>query len=310
MASTTDCAAAFSAALLELARTDERICIVNNDSAETHAALDLQSELSDRFVDVGIAEQNLVGVAIGLANAGLRPFVYSASCFLTARALEQIKNAAYTNAGVVFCGFVSGLAYGALGGTHHAVEDLAWMRAIPRMTVLAPATPVDTVAALREAMTHDGPVYIRIVSKLDTPELFPDDHSFAYGGSARLRDGEDVTLIGTGLLTTRLMEAADLLAADGIRAGVLHLGSVQPIDAEAIRRAAVHSGRLVVAEDHVLNGGLGGAVAETVVRTHPVPVLQIGVPNEYAPIGPAEFLYEHFGLTARGVANRVREWVA
>lgn len=133
----TDCAAAFSAALLELARADERICIVNNDSAETHSALGFQAELPDRFVDVGIAEQNLVGVSIGLANAGLRPFVYSASCFLTARALEQIKNAAYTNADVVFCGFVSGLAYGALGGTHHAVEDLAWMRAIPRMTVLA-----------------------------------------------------------------------------------------------------------------------------------------------------------------------------
>ncbi|MFD5467860.1 transketolase family protein [Kitasatospora sp. NPDC127059] len=305
-----DCATAFSAALLELARTDERICIVNNDSAETHSALGFQAEFPDRFVDVGIAEQNLVGVSIGLANSGLRPFVYSASCFMASRALEQIKNAAYTGSNVVFCGFVSGLAYGALGGTHHAVEDLAWMRAIPRLKVLAPATPRDTVAALHEALAHDGPVYLRIVSKLDTPELFPADHVFGRSGSAQLRDGADVTLIGTGLLTTRLAEAARLLAEDGVDARVLHLGSVEPIDAEAVARAARETGRLVVAEDHVVNGGLGGAVAEVVVRTTPVPVLQIGVPQVFAPIGPAEFLYERFGLTAPQLARRVREWLA
>jgi transketolase len=304
----SDCATAFSAALLEAARADERICVVNNDSAETHAALGFQSEFGERFIDVGIAEQNLVGVSIGLANGGLRPFVYSASCFLTSRALEQVKNAAYTNASVVFCGFVSGLAYGALGGTHHAVEDIAWMRAIPRMTVLAPATPIDTVAALHEALRHDGPVYIRIVSKLGTPELFGPDHEFRYGGSAQLRDGGDLTLIGTGLLTGRLLAAAELLSHDGIEARVLHLGSIAPIDAEAIERAARHTGRLVVAEDHVLNGGLGGAVAEVVVRTHPVPVLQIGVPNVFAPIGPANYLYEHFGLTADAIAQRIKEW--
>ncbi|MET7988172.1 transketolase C-terminal domain-containing protein [Streptomyces sp. NPDC005281] len=305
----TDCATAFSAALLELAHKDERICIVNNDSAETHSALGFQAEFPNRFVDVGIAEQNLVGVSIGLANSGLRPFVYSASCFMASRALEQIKNAAYTNSNVIFCGFVSGLAYGALGGTHHAVEDLAWMRAIPRMKVLAPATPRDTVAALHEALTHDGPVYIRIVSKLHTPELFPADHTFSYGGSAQLRDGTDVTLIGSGLLTTRLVEAAHLLSEDGVDARVLHLGSIEPIDAEAIATAARETGRLVVAEDHVVNGGLGGAVAEVVVRTTPVPVLQIGIPQVFAPIGPAEFLYEHFGLTAQALAQRVRQWL-
>ncbi|KUJ68997.1 hypothetical protein ACZ90_14165 [Streptomyces albus subsp. albus] len=304
-----DCATAFSAELLDLARKDERICIVNNDSAETHSALDFQAELPDRFVDVGIAEQNLVGVSIGLANSGLRPFVYSASCFMASRALEQIKNAAYTNADVVFCGFVSGLAYGALGGTHHAVEDLAWMRAIPRMKVLAPATPRDTIAALHEALAHDGPVYIRIVSKLDTPELFPADHTFAYGGSVQLRDGGDVTLIGSGLLTTRLVAAARLLAEDGVDARVLHLGSIEPIDAEAIARAARETGRLVVAEDHVVNGGLGGAVAEVVVRTTPVPVLQIGIPQVFAPIGPADHLYDHFGLTGPKLAQRVAEWL-
>ncbi|MFH8787009.1 transketolase family protein [Streptomyces roseoverticillatus] len=305
----TDCATAFSAELLRLARNDERICIVNNDSAETHSALGFQSEFPERFVDVGIAEQNLVGVSIGLANSGLRPLVYSASCFMASRALEQIKNAAYTDADVIFCGFVSGLAYGALGGTHHAVEDLAWMRAIPRMKVLSPATPRDTVAALHEALAHDGPVYIRIVSKLDTPELFPAGHTFSYGGSAQLRYGGDVTLIGSGLLTSRLVEAARLLAENGVDARVLHLGSIEPIDADAIARAARETGRLVVAEDHVVNGGLGGAVAEVVVRTNPVPVLQIGIPQVFAPIGPAGHLYDHFGLTAPKLAQRVGEWL-
>lgn len=306
-----DCAETFSATLLSLAGSDPRLCIVINDSADTHYATAFQDRYPDRMIDVGIAEQTMVGVAAGLANAGRLPWVHSASCFLTARAMEQIKaDIAYCNANVKLCGFVSGLAYGALGGTHHSNEDLAWMRAIPNLKVAAPASPRDAAAVARAAAACEGPVFIRIISKTLVPEIFPAEHRFAFGEAAWLRRGADVTLIGTGVTTSRLLEAAGLLAAAGVDAGVLHMGSIMPIDAAAIVEAAGHSGRLVVAEEHGLNGGLYGAVAEVVVRELPVPVLGIGVPNVFAPIGPAGFLFEHFGLTAPAMAGRIQTWLA
>jgi transketolase len=306
---TVDCATRLSQALLALAEHDDRVCVVNNDSAETHAAVEFRNRYPDRFVDVGIAEQNLVGTAIGLANGGLLPWVYSAACFLTARATEQIKNAAYTNANVRFCGFVSGFAYGALGGTHHAVEDLAWMRAIPGLKVLAPATPNDTVAAMRLAHDHDGPVYLRIISKELVPELFDDRHRLDFGTGRRLREGSDLTLVGTGLMTTRLVRVAEELARSNIRARVLHLASVCPIDEDEIESAARDTGRLVVAEDHVRNGGLIGAVSEVLTRRHPVPMCQIGVSDVIAPVGPSAYLHRHFGLTTDQITRTVRDWL-
>lgn len=305
-----DCAKTFSSTLLQLAERDPRICIVINDSAETHYATEFEERFPKRMIDVGIAEQNMVGVAAGLANGGFKPWVHSASCFLTARAMEQIKaDVAYGKNNIKLCGFVSGFTYGPLGGTHHSIEDLAWMRAIPNLRVIAPASPNDTAAAVRAAVVHDGPVFIRVISKTLVPEIFKDDHRFSFGKSSRLRDGNDLTLIGTGVMTSRLLEAARLLNDRGISARVLHMGSIAPLDEEAVAVAARETGRLVVAEDHVLNGGLYGAVAEVVVREAPVPVLGIGVPNVYAPIGPASFLFEHFGLTAPAIAERIRGWL-
>ncbi len=305
-----ECAVAFSAALLARAEADERIVIVINDSAETHHATEFEARFPERLFDVGIAEQNMVGVAAGLANGGRVPFVHSASCFLTARAMEQIKaDVAYPGANVKLCGFVSGLAYGALGGTHHSTEDLAWMRAIPNLRVLAPATPIDSAAAVEACAELDGPVFVRLVSKTETPEIFDAGHRFAIDRATTVREGADVTLVGTGLSTTRLLDAATILAGAGIEARVLHMGTVSPLDAEAIARAAAETGRLVVAEDHVVSGGLGGAVSEAVVGSHPVPVLLLGVPDVFAPIGPAEWLHEHFGLTAERLAERISRWL-
>jgi transketolase len=305
-----DCAEAFSAALLELATEDERICIVVNDSAETHHATEFQSRFPERMIDVGIAEQNMVGVAAGLANAGRLPFVHSASCFLTARGMEQIKaDVAYERANVKLCGFVSGLAYGPLGGTHHSLEDIAWLRTIPNMRVVAPASPNDTAAAVRTLAADDGPAFIRVISKTRVPEIFPEEHGFELGRAVRCREGGDVTMIGTGLMTSRLLAAAEILERRGIHAGVLHMGSIAPIDEDAIASAAAATGRLVVAEEHVTNGGLYGAVSEVVVRRRPVPVLTISVPNRFAPIGPSDWLLEHFGLTAEGVGERVAGWM-
>ncbi|MEZ5077265.1 MAG: transketolase C-terminal domain-containing protein [Solirubrobacterales bacterium] len=306
----SECAAAFSAALLERGVEDERIVIVINDSAETHFATEFATRFPERVFDVGIAEQNMVGVAAGLTNAGRVPFVHSASCFLTARAMEQIKaDVAYANANVALCGFVSGLAYGALGGTHHSTEDLAWMRAIPNLRVMAPATANDSAAAARALAAHEGPAFVRVISKTLVPEIFPREHEFVLDRALTVREGSEVTLIGTGLGTTRLLGAAEILTAAGIEARVVHMGTVSPIDAEAVASAAAETGRIVVAEDHVVSGGLGGAVAEAVVQSQPVPMLLLGVPDSFAPIGPAEWLHEHFGLTAERLAERITEWL-
>jgi transketolase len=303
-----DCAQMFSRTLLELAEVDERICVVLNDSAETHHLEPFFHKFPERVIDVGIAEQNMVGIAAGLANSGRVPFVHSASCFL-ARAHEQIKNdVAYSNSNVKLCGFVAGLAYGPCGGTHHAVDDIAWTRAIPNLAVVAPATPNDTAAALRAVLARPGPAFLRIISKVVVPELFPDAHEFT--PSSWLRRGTDVALIGTGVMTSRLVEAAHRLSEQSIDAGVLHIASISPLDRNVIAMAAKAYGRIVIVEEHVVNGGLGGAVSEVIVQTEPVPALLIGVPNVYAPIGPASFLYEHFGLTAPQIAARVNEWLS
>ncbi|HEV3071800.1 MAG TPA: transketolase C-terminal domain-containing protein [Solirubrobacteraceae bacterium] len=305
-----DCAEHFSAELLRLAGEDERICVVINDSAETHHATAFQQQLPERIIDVGIAEQNMVGVAAGLANAGRIPFVHSAACFLTARALEQIKaDVAYCSSNVKLCGFVSGLAYGALGGTHHALEDIAWMRAIPNLRVIAPATANESRAAVRAMAACEDPVFVRVISKTLVPELFAENVEFRFGEATLLRAGGDVTLIGTGLTSTRLVDAAECLSRQGIDAGVLHIGSIAPLDSDAIAAHAALTGRLVVAEEHVTNGGLAGAVSEVVVRTHPVPLLSLGVPNVFAPIGPTDWLHEHFGLTAERLAGAVAAWM-
>lgn len=305
-----DAASAFSWALSQAAATDSRLCIVCNDSAHVDGALAFRQRFPERVVDVGIAEQDMVGVAAGLANAGLRPFVLSAACFLTARALDQIKNVAYTGAPVALCGFLGGLGYGPLGAGHQAVEDVAWMRAVPGLAVIAPATPRDAVAMLHEVLARPRPVYVRFGARTCGPtELFDEVHTFRYGRAAELRSGGDITLFASGTMTCPAAQASSMLVARGVRAGLVHLGSIDPIDEDAVVRAVGRSGRAVVVEDHVEHGGLGGAVAEVLVRARPVPVLEIGIPGEYAPVGPTDHLHEYFGLTASGIVDRVQAWL-
>lgn len=301
-----DLSFAFSRCLLDWARADERVCIVVNDSAETHGAVPFAREFPERFVDVGIAEQNLVDVAVGMANAGLLPFVHSAACFLTGRALEQIKLAAYMDAQVHLCGFVSGMAYGALGGTHHAVEDVAWVRAIPNVRIASPATPRDVSATLDACIAEPRITYLRIGSKLMLPELFTPGHQFHFGEAHRFGVGQDVTLVASGAMTATAVRSLDELRRIGIEGTVLHLGSIVPLDRRALRAAAERTGTLVVIEDHQPAGGLFGAVAEALAHER-CRIEQIGLHGEFAPVGPAPFLYEHFCLTPVRIAERVQQ---
>ena len=302
-----DCRDAFAATLESLARADRRVVAVCNDSVSSSKLGRFAREFPDRLINVGIAEQNMIGVAAGLANAGKLPFVCGASCFLTGRALEQIKaDLAYSNADVKLCGMSSGVAYGELGATHHSIEDLAWTRAIANMTVIVPADPIETEQAVEAAAAYRGPVFLRL-SRMPVPTVHAEDYRFEIGRAARLREGNDVTLIAAGTMVTRALEAADLLAARGVQARVLNMATVRPIDREAIIAAARETGGIVTVEEHTTYGGLGGAVAEVVVTTHPVPMRILGFPGVFAPTGSAAWLFEHFGLTPAGIRDAALE---
>src|ERR1700691_2180142 len=225
-------------ALEEMATADARVCAVANDSLSSAKLKNFRARFPDRFVNVGIAEQNMVGVGAGLANGGMVPFVCGASCFLTARAMEQIKaDLGYSRNNVKLCGMSSGMAYGELGPTHHSIEDLAWTRLIPNLTVIVPVDPIETRAALRWAGENHGPVFIRL-SRMPVPELLPADYVFEPGRVVTMREGTDVTLIANGVLVCRALTAAEKLAKQGISARVLNVSSMAPFDREVILRAA------------------------------------------------------------------------
>jgi transketolase len=304
-----DCRDAFAATLLDLATHDQRPCVVVNDSVGSSKVGEFAKRFPERLVNVGIAEQNLVGVAAGLANAGRVPFVCAAACFLTGRALEQIKaDVAYSDANVKLCGMSPGLAYGELGPTHHSIEDLAWMRAIANLTVIVPADPLETEQAVRFAAAHQGPVFLR-VSRMPVPAVHALGYQFEPGRAALLRPGRDVTLIACGTMVSRALEAAALLAEAGIDARVLNMATIRPLDRTAIEAAAAETGRIVTVEEHSVYGGLGSAVAEVVVTTRPVPMRMLGVPGVFAPTGSAAWLFEHFGLTPAGIRDAALELV-
>lgn len=303
-----DCRVAFAQTLIALAEQDERIVAVCNDSVGSSNLKTFRDRFPDRLVNVGIAEQNLVGVSAGLAAAGRIPFTCGASCFLTGRALEQIKaDLAYSRHNVKLCGISSGMAYGELGPTHHSIEDLAWTRAIANMTVLVPADPVETAAAVRAAAAIEGPMFLR-VSRMPVPVVTDDARPFEVGTATLLRDGSDLTVIAAGVTVAQALDAARLLEHEGISAAVLNLSTIRPIDRVRIEDAA-RRGPIVTVEEHTVHGGLGSAVAEVVVESHPTRMRLLGVPGVFAPTGSPEFLLTHFGLDADGIRAAARTLV-
>jgi transketolase len=304
--SAADCRVAFAETLIALAEQDRRIVAVVNDSVGSSNLKEFKRRFPDRLINVGIAEQNLVGVSAGLASAGKIPFTCGASCFITGRALEQIKaDVAYSSHNVKLCGMSSGMAYGELGPTHHSIEDLAWTRAIANMTVIVPADPIETAAVVRAAAAADGPFFLRI-SRMPVPTVTAGVRPFEIGRAVTLRAGRDVTLVAAGVTVGRALEAAALLASDGVDAAVVNLSTVRPIDRDAIVDAA-RRGPIVTVEEHTIHGGLGSAVAEVVVTTHPVRMRLLGVPGVFAPTGSSEFLLDHFGITAAGIRSAALE---
>ena len=297
-----DCRDAFATTLEALAEDDENVMVVCNDSVSSSKLVGFQRRFADRLVNVGIAEQVMVGVAAGLANGLKRPFVAGASSFLTARALEQIKvDLAYTNANVTLCGMAPGVAYGEFGPTHHSLEDVAWLRAIDNLVVIVPCDPLETELALRAAAEREGPVFVR-VSRMGVPSINPAAYQFHIGRATRLAEGSDLTIVANGTMVSRAVEAARLLTDDGISARVVSMPTVTPIDADELAAAVEETGAILTVEEHSVHGGLGSAVAETIVAQRPVPMRLLGFPG-FAPTGSASWLLDHFGLNGPGIRD-------
>lgn len=304
-----DCRDAFAAVLEDLGAKNPKVVAVCNDSVGSSKLGGFKSKFPERLINVGIAEQNMVGVGAGLANGGLLPFVCAASCFLTGRSLEQVKaDIAYSNANVKLVGISSGMAYGELGPTHHSVEDFAWTRVLPNLPVIAPCDSIETAAAVEWAARYPGPVFLRL-SRVGVPDLLPQGHVFQIGKANLLRDGDAVTLIANGTLTHRIMKAADILASEGIMARVLNMATVRPIDVDAVVAAVRDTGAILTAEEHSIFGGLGSAIAEIVVAEAPAPMKILGVPGVFAPTGSAEFLLDEFGMAPAAIAEAAKSLI-
>jgi transketolase len=303
-APTYDCRVAFAEELIALARADDRIVAVCNDSVGSSNLGAFAAEFPDRMINVGIAEQDMVGIGAGLALSGYVPFVCAAAPFLTGRALEQIKaDVAYSQAPVVLCGMSPGMAYGELGPTHHSIEDLSWLRAIAGLSIVVPADPAETRSAVRWAAGAAIPVFLR-VGRFKVPAVTGDERPFSYGVATRLRDGSDVTVVATGTMVSRALQAAEEAALEGVSVRVLNMSTIAPLDEEAVRAAIRETGAIVTAEEATTTGGLGAAVAAVVVaEPRPVPMRMLGVPREFAPTGSTAYLLEHFGLTAADIRS-------
>jgi transketolase len=301
---------AFGETLVELADTYPDFLLLDGDLANSTRADILNQARPDRFLEMGIAEQNLAGVAAGLATLGFIPWVSSFAAFIASRDLDQIRVVvAQPNLSVKFAGGYSGILTGATGKTHQCVEDLAIFRAMPHMTVVAPADGVEVRAAMFALMERDGPAYLRL-TRDPSPVITPRDRPFEIGRSFILREGTDITLISTGVQTVRTLEAAELLASEGISAHVLHVPTLKPLDEEGIVAAAARTGRVVTAEDHSIIGGLGGAVAETLSEHHPTPLRRVGLRDVFGESAPNAPLLEKYGLTPRHVAEAARGLMA
>jgi transketolase len=294
---------AFSETVRELARQDPTLLVVTSDSRGSGKLVPFAEEFPEQIVEVGIAEQNLVGVAAGLASTHRPVFAVSPSCFLTARSLEQIKNdVAYSDNRVTLIGISSGVSYGALGTTHHSLHDFAALRAINNLDIVVPGDNIETRAVIRASVSHPRPMFIRF-GKAPMYDLHPAAQAFAVGKAIRMREGSDITLLATGELLQQAVLAAQLLSHSGISAEVISVHSLRPLDAETIITSALKTGVVVTLEEHMVHGGLGEACASLLLQSGMHPTFRIlGIPDEYTVTGSQADIFHHYRLNMEGIA--------
>ena len=301
---------AYGEALVELGAQREDLIVLDADLAAATKTGMFKKAYPDRFIDAGIAEGNMIGVAAGLAAAGKLVFASSFAMFAAGRAFEQVRNAVgYPHLNVKIGATHAGVSVGEDGATHQCCEDIGLMRTIPGMVILNPADAVEAKKAVFAAAAWDGPAYLRF-GRLALPVVTDEAAPFTIGQAQTLREGGDVTIIATGLPVGMALEAAELLAAEGIAARVVNMATIKPIDRDAVARAAAETGAIVTVEEHNIIGGLGSAVAEVVCETTPVPVVRVGVQDTFGRSGPAAELLTLFGFTPEHIGEAAREAIA
>ena len=300
----------YGAALVELAETYPNLVVLDADLAAATKTGGFKKAYPDRFFDCGIAEGNMMSVAAGLATTGKIVFASSFAMFAAGRAFEQVRNSiGYPHLNVKIGATHAGISVGEDGATHQCCEDIALMRSIPGMTIINPADDTEARQAVKAAIELDGPVYLRF-GRLAVPIIFDESYKFEIGKSARLTEGNDVTIIATGLMVNEALIAAEQLKNEGISARVINMATIKPIDREAIIAAARETGAIVTAEEHTIIGGLGSAVAEVVCETVPVPVVRVGVNDTFGKSGPAVELLKIFGLSAENIVQKAKDAIA
>ena len=299
---------AFGQAMLELAARDPDVVVLSADTQDLLGIREYIELYTERFVEVGIAEQNKIGISAGLATVGLKPYVCAYAPFISARGLEQIRNdLAYAHQNVVVGAAASGISLGVSGGTHHAVEDLATMRSFQNMKVIVPADVSEAYKATLWTLGQDGPFYIRLGGRTPEPDITDPDAEFTFGKATELRSGNDVAIIACGAMVEQAVKASDALKQDGISARVLNMSTIKPLDTDAILKAAEETKGIVTAEEHHVTGGLGGAVAEFLAENRPTKMRLVGLGDEFAVVGPTVPLRARYGMSAENIAAKAKE---
>jgi len=297
---------AYGRALAELGRINPDVVVLDADVSASTQTWMFSEEFPERFFNLGVAEANMVNVGVGLALGGKIPFVNTFAFLLATRAAEQIRTCvAYANVNVKLAAGYGGLSDSFDGPTHHSVCDLAIMRSMPNLAVLVVADAVEARKATFAVAEHQGPVYLRL-SRAEVPVIFDENHHVNIGEAVTLREGGDITLVGTGIMLARCLEAAEELAGEAIEARVLEIHTLKPIDEAIIAQAAKETGALVTAEEHSIIGGLGGAVAEVLAGTHPVPLERVGILDTFTESGPYDELLDGFGLGVKDIVGASR----
>lgn len=301
---------AYGAALAEFGAKYENLVVFDADLAEATKTIKFKKAFPERFFDCGIAEGNMVSVAAGLATTGKIPFVSSFAMFSAGRAFEQIRNSvAYPHLNVKIGATHAGISVGEDGATHQCLEDIALMRSIPGMTIINPADATEARLAVEAAINFDGPVYLRF-GRLAIPVIFDDSYRFEIGKGVKLTDGNDVTIVATGLMVHEAITAAELLKNEGINARVINIATIKPLDKEIILNAAKETGAIVTAEEHNIIGGLGSAVCELLAEELPTPVVRVGTNDVFGRSGKVPPLMEMYGLTANNLVAKAKEAIA
>lgn len=300
----------YGAGLLKLGEKYNDFVVLDADLAEATKTVVFKKAFPERFYDCGIAEQNMVSIAAGIAATGKKVFCSSFAMFAAGRAFEQVRNAVcYPHLNVIIAATHAGISVGEDGATHQCCEDIALMRTLPGMTIINPADAVEAEKALEAAYNHDGPVYMRF-GRLAVPIVFDDSYKFEIGKGVMLKDGNDVTIIATGLMVAEAMIAYDILKEQGINARIINMATIKPLDNEIVLKAAKETGAIVTAEEHSVVGGLGSAVSEYLSEVYPVPVVKLGVYDRFGQSGPANDLLDLYGLRGKDIAEKAKAAVA